>query len=191
MMPERSKALELYSIFEMSYLRLEAMDVFEYCLTEGSPDRMKTFIDHQIMISPPRVELLREVADDLFLRLLALREHHHDIREWVWLTLRDDFDVDISPLAPSNPLDGYHLLEIDTILAFLNQHNPRLDQHDAAMLHQTIEASLQMAARLYADVIMTQELHAYLRDWLDGLYTAHVRYMWANPWETYFHDRIH
>jgi hypothetical protein len=190
-MLEQNRVWGLFSLAEISYLRMEAMDLFERCLTEGSPDHLKTFIDQQILVDPPRVDLLREVADDLHLRLLSLREYHADVREQVLRTLHDDFSIDISALAPANQKESYHLLKAETVFAYLVQQSPRLNSQDTAMLRKTIEASLQMSAHLYADVVMTQDLYHYLLDWLDGLYTVNVRRLWIDPWESYPQERIH
>ncbi|MCB9457222.1 MAG: hypothetical protein H6671_14655 [Anaerolineaceae bacterium] len=190
-MLEQHRVWGLFSLAEISYLRMEAMDLFEQCLTEGSPDHLKSFIDQQIVEDPPRVSLLREVAEDLHLRLLSLREYHADVREQVLRALHDDFSIDISPISPANQMETYHLLEAETIFAYLHQQSPRLNANDVAMLRKTIEASLQMAAHLYADVLMTQELYHYLRDWLDGLYAVNVRRLWIDPWETIPQDRVH
>src|SRR5215813_12055956 len=80
-----------YTFAEVNYLRLEAMDLFERCLTEGKPDFLEAFVERQIMQEPPRLELLREVADELHQRLIGLREHHFDVRERAVRTLREKF----------------------------------------------------------------------------------------------------
>ncbi|MCB9453414.1 MAG: hypothetical protein H6672_18435 [Anaerolineaceae bacterium] len=190
-MLEQNRGWGLFSLAEISYLRIEAMDLFERCLTEGSPVYLKTFLDQQIAENPPRVELLHEVSEDLYLRLLSLQEYHADVREQVLRALRDEFDIDISPLAPANQMETYHLLETETVFAYLHQHSSRLTPQDTVMLRKTIEASLQMAAHLYADVLMTQELYHYLLDWLDGLFAVNIRRSWVDSWETNPQERVH
>src|SRR5690606_25880350 len=83
----------LASLAELNYLRLEAMDLFERCLTEGSPACLETFIEEQLSHEPPRLELLREVGEDLHQRLLSLREYHYDVLERVWVTLSQDYGL--------------------------------------------------------------------------------------------------
>lgn len=65
---------ESYFMSEKDYLRLEAMDLFERCLTEGIPDYLMVFIEQQIVCTPPRLDLLNDMAEDLRGRLVSLRE---------------------------------------------------------------------------------------------------------------------
>jgi hypothetical protein len=90
---------KLFSLVESGHLRIEAMQLFEQCLTNGDASAMMTFIERQLVYEPPRLQLLREIADDLQQRLLSLREYHFDVRERVVSTLSESYDVDISPLT--------------------------------------------------------------------------------------------
>src|SRR5574341_369616 len=149
------QSLGLFSIAELSYLRLEAMDLFERCLTEGKADYLEAFIEQQITQEPPRLQLLRDVAEDLHQRLLSLREYHFDVRDRVLRALRDDFQLDITPIAPANALENYHLLRLDAMLDYVRQQNPRLSSSDEALVRNMLEASLEMASQLHGDMMMT------------------------------------
>lgn len=177
------RALGLFSFAEQSYLRLEAMDLFERCLTEGKPDCLQAFIEQQILQEPPRLQLLRDIAGDLHQRLLSLREYHFDVRDRVLRTLRDDFKVDISPLAPANALESYHLLPLKDVLRRLREQNTNLTDQDAVLLHNMLEASLEMASQLHGDIAMTEHLHAYILDWLNGLHAMAARRAWTGSWD--------
>jgi hypothetical protein len=183
----------LFELAEGNYLRLEAMDLFERCLTEGVPDYLLSFIEQQIAQEPPRVDLLRDVAEDLHQRLLGLREYHFDVRERVLRTLRDDFHLDLAPIAPPNALEKYHLLEAEHVVSFLRQQNPHITRQDEFALRKLVEASVEMAAQLYDDVVMTEEIFLYVMDWLDGLNATFARRFWADDWmEDYnFGTRLH
>lgn len=174
-----SAASGAFSFAELNYLRLEAMDLFERCLTEGKTSPLETFVEQQISQEPPRLELLREVAEDLHQRLLALRESHFDVRERVLRTLYDDFRLDISPLIPLNALESYHRLNLDEVLRFLSQQPPFAD-HDELALRTALDASLGTAAQVHRDVVMTEELYEYVMDWLMGLNATMARRTWAD-----------
>ncbi|MBZ0281241.1 MAG: hypothetical protein K8L97_10910 [Anaerolineae bacterium] len=182
-MLDHFKSLSLFAMAELNYLRMEAMDLFERCLTEGSPDFLTAFIEKQITHDPPRLELLHEIAEDLHQRLLSLREYHFDVRDRVVRMLRTDFHIDLNHFAPVSALENYHHIEIDQLLGFVNSHNPRLTTHDLAMLRQVLDASMEMAAQLHDDVSMTNFLFAYVMDWADGLSVAEMRRSWLNEWE--------
>jgi len=185
------RALGLFSFAEHSYLRSEAMDLFERCLTEGKPDCLQSFIEQQILLEPPRLQLLRDVSEDLHQRLLSLREYHFDVRDRVMRALRDDFKVDITPLAPANALESYHQLSLDNAVQTIRQQNPNLTDQDAVLLHNMLEASVEMAAQLHGDIAMTDHLHAYILDWLNGLNAMVVRRSWTGGWENDTSSGLH
>jgi len=175
------KSLSLFAMAELNYLRMEAMDLFERCLTEGSPDVLTLFIEKQITHDPPRLELLHEIAEDLHQRLLSLREYHFDVRDRVVRMLRTDFQIDLNHFAPA--LENYHRIEIDQLISFVSLHNPRLSSNDLTMLRQVLDASIEMATQLHEDVSMTNFLFGFVMDWADGLSVAEVRRSWLNEWE--------
>ena len=181
-MIENARLESLFQLAELSYLRSEAMDLFERCLTEGSPNYLTVFIEEQIAQDPPRIDVLRDLAVDLHLRLLGLREYHFDVRERVLRTLHDDFHIDLSPLAPPNAMERYHLLELDRVMCFLHDQNPLLTRKEAFLLRKMIEASLEMTARLHQDVTMTQDLFYCVMDWVDGLSATIARRFWGDDW---------
>jgi hypothetical protein len=182
-MLDNFRALGLFSLAELNYLRSEAMDLFERCLTEGSPDFLMAFIERQIVHEPPRLDVLHELAEDLHQRLLSLRESHFDAREQVLRTLRSDFDVDLSPLTPASALHIYHQMNADNALQFISHHNPRLTHRDQLMLRQLLDASLELAAQLHDDIRMTEGLFTYVTDWTFGLSAVSARRTWLNDWD--------
>lgn len=90
----------LYS--DLNALRIEAMSLFERCVTDGTPARLLAFIEAQIAQDPPPVQLLREIADDLHRRLQSLRQLQFDLRAHTLHTLRESFGIDLAPLLPVN-----------------------------------------------------------------------------------------
>ncbi len=173
---------ELFFMGEQDYLRLEAMDLFERCLTEGRSDSLMNFIETQIACDPPRLDLLQQIAEDLHQRLLSLREYHFDVRDRVLRTLRNDFHADLSKFAPPNALDTYHLLELDSMMNYITFQNPRLSSQEMALLRKVLDASLEMASQLRDDVLMTERLFLCLVDWIDALTVTEVRRYWNSDW---------
>jgi hypothetical protein len=169
---------KLFSLAESSHLRIEAMQLFEQSLTNGDASVMVAFIERQLANDPPRIQLLREIADDLQQRLLSLREYHFDVRERVVSTLSESYDVDISPLAPAALLDQYHLLALDDVFALIQETNPALSDNDIAILRKMIDASLHIAAQLHEDIQITRELYDLILDWIEALSATMARQHW-------------
>jgi hypothetical protein len=170
----------LASLAELNYLRLEAMDLFERCLTEGKADFLEGFIEQQISQEPPRLELLREVADDLYQRLLALREYHSDVMERVWRALNDDFGVRLGTVNSADPAETHRHLEHENVMQRLRDYNPQLTQADEVLLREMLDTSLQTAGQLRGDIVMTELLHQYISDWVEGLNATIARRFWAD-----------
>lgn len=171
---------ELQSLAELNNLRREAMRLFEDCLTSGDSEALVKFIEHQIMLDPPRLHLLREIADDLQQRLLSLREHHFDVRERVIVVLAESYHIDISQLAPPDRLDTYHNLPIDSIMQCIRKDADRPPQEELIMLHKMIATSLEMAGQLHSDIEVTEHVHAMVMDWLEGMSSLSMRRQWPN-----------
>lgn len=169
---------ELQSLAELNNLRKEAMRLFEECLTNGAPTAFVKFVEQQITQTPPRLHLLREIADDLQQRLLSLREHHFDVRERVVAMLADSYHIDITRLAPPDRLNCYHNLPIETIMQRVRSHADHLQQDELIMLHKMIAVSLEMASQLFNDIQLTEQLHAMVMDWLEGMSSMSIRRRW-------------
>ncbi|HEX3051006.1 MAG TPA: hypothetical protein VHP83_10160 [Aggregatilineaceae bacterium] len=168
----------LFSLAELNRLRLEAMHLFEQCLTNGDESVFIAFVERQVTHNPPRLQLLRELADDLQQRLLSLQEYHFDVRERVVRALSESYGVDITSLAPPAMLSTYHSLNIETLLDFVNQKNIGLSQDDKVLLRKMVDASLQMAAQLYSDIELTTRLHSLVLDWWEGMNATTARQIW-------------
>ncbi len=165
----------LSDIAEYAQLRIRATELLDRCLTQGDAEQLQAFVEQQIAHDPPRLQLLRELADDLQLRHLSLKEHRFDVRDRIVRLFRD-FGVDITMIAPPAALDEYHCLTTDALLTCAAQQNRPLAPKDAMLLRKAVEASLETAAQLTADIALTERLHRYLLDWLEALNAAEARY---------------
>lgn len=168
----------LLSLIESNHLRLEAMHLFEQCLTNGDDSALVAFIEQQLLHEPPRLQLLRDLADDLQQRLLSLREYHFDVRDRVVRTLSEDYNVDLTALTSPSKLEQYHHLTTDEILTFIHKNDVVLNEDDLPLIRKMVDASLQMAAQLFADIQLTTHLHNLVLDWLEGMNATVARQQW-------------
>ncbi|MBN1286321.1 MAG: hypothetical protein JXB47_13065 [Anaerolineae bacterium] len=167
--------LAFQTMSEYAQLRDQAIELLDLCLTEGEGGPLLAFIDEQIANDPPRIGLLRMLADDLQLRLLSLREYRFDVRDRVVCLFRDDFSVDITDAAPPDGLDHYHLLDPQTLVACVEQQGQAVTEQERLLLLKTAEASIEIVAQLTADVRLAEYLRAYVTDWLQALNTQRSR----------------
>ncbi|MBN1565877.1 MAG: hypothetical protein JXA10_18690 [Anaerolineae bacterium] len=171
---------KLFALTELNHLRLEAVQLFEQCLTQGDLLPMMEFIEKQIVYTPPRLQLLRDITDDLQQRLLSLKEYHFDVRERVVTTLEESYHVNLTTLAPQAKLDRYHHLSQDEIIAHVQAQNPSLNEKDLALIRKLVDASLQMAAQLHNDIQLTTQLFNLVLDWTEGMSVTLAREQWPN-----------
>jgi hypothetical protein len=177
-MLEHFNAFNLFSMAEQNHLRSEAMNLFERCLTEGTPHYLRVFIEEQI--AADRIEVLRDVCEDLYQRLLGLRAYHLDVYDRALRALKQDYGVDLQALAPA---DTYHLLALEEALSFILHENPASALQQKRHARRLLEASLELAAQLQRDIHMTEELVQSITDWMDALGAALARRYWAADWE--------
>lgn len=166
----------LSSLAELNYMRLEAMDLFERCLTEGKPDSLIAFIERQISKDPPRVDLLREVAEDLHQRLMGLHDYYLDIWGRTISTLGSDYGLEFDRKVTSAPFSRF---EVENILARVKEKNPPVSSQDETVLRKMLDQSVETAVQLRADIGMTERLYVYICDWVDGLSATIARRYWA------------
>lgn len=150
-------------------LRMEAVETIEHCLTRGEDAEFVAFMEAQITSRPPRLDLLRDVADELLMRLLALRQQRDDVRDRVVRMLLDEYGIDVSGRYPADAPEQYERLSVDEII------NPALHDlseaaaQDLPLIRKTVQASLEMVRQLAADIRLTERLHQAVADWLRGL----------------------
>jgi hypothetical protein len=154
------------------------MNLFERCLTEGTPHYLRVFIEEQI--AADRIEVLRDVCEDLYQRLLGLRAYHLDVYDRALRALKQDYGVDLRALAPA---DTYHLLTLDQTISFICSQNAAAAVQQVRDLRKLLEPSLELAAQLQRDICMTEELVQSITDWMDALGAALARRYWVADWE--------
>jgi hypothetical protein len=169
----------LFSLAELNNLRLEAMHLFEQCLTSGDTSPLVTFIESQLVHEPPRIQLLRDLADDLQQRLLSLKEYHFDVRDRVIRTFSDQYGVDLTTVMPPDALSRYHQLTADAVLDYARSR-VSISDADLVLLRKLVDASLHMAAQLNNDVMLTTQLHTLVLDWMEGMNATIARRYWTS-----------
>ncbi len=169
----------LFEMAEQAQLRILALDLFDRCLAEGNAAPIVAFVEHHVAGDPPQLQLLRDFAEDLQLRLLSLRSNYYDVRNNVVRTFTEGYGVDISPLVPANALERYHLIDPQQVLAYALQHGAVLSTQDKLLLGKLLEVSIKTAERLHNDIQFTTDLQNMVLDWFDALSSTVGRRYWS------------
>lgn len=157
---------------DLNALRIEAMSLFERSMKDGTPARLLAFVEAQIALDPPPVQLLREIADDLHRRLQSLRQLQFDLRAHTLHTLHENFGIDLAPLLPVNGFDPH--LSVDVILARLLPDGAP----DEMSLRHTLETTFEASLRVTDDILMVEGLYDFLIDWATALSVHSARGAW-------------
>lgn len=179
---------------EIDLLRGEALNLYDHCLVERTPIYMVRFIERQLSQTPPRLQLLRGIADDLQQRLFTLRDSHFDVREKVVNTFQHIYDIDITPVIPPDQLDSYHEVNPNAIIDFVLLNGTKLGPEETKLLMGMIRASCRTAAQLQADINLTSYVRELIADWLNALSIRSARYdlSWlTNDFRNPMHDVLH
>jgi hypothetical protein len=72
-MLDRVQVFDTNPYRNLQHLRLEAMQALERCIAETEVQIMESFLEAQLILEPPPIELLREIAEDVQGRLYYLK----------------------------------------------------------------------------------------------------------------------
>ncbi len=136
---------------EFQLLRFEAIETLEYCLTKGDSTAFLEFLESQVLSSPPRLELLRNIADELHLRLLRLREQQLDMGQQISAALVEHSSDPSQQGLSVRPELGAQLLSFPT--------------EEFPPLSKAIRSLLAVAHQLAADIQIAEELYQTVMDW--------------------------
>jgi hypothetical protein len=139
---------------EFQLLRFEAIETLEDCLTKGDGTAFLAFLEAQLLSSPPRLELLRSIADELHLRLLRLREQQLDTGQQLSAALLKQGVTPPSSLA-TQPT-ALERSQAQTSTALVGEFPP---------LSTTVRSLLNMAHQLATDIQIAEELYQTVMDW--------------------------
>lgn len=165
----------LFSLATFQTMRLEALDLFDRCLAESKPEYLEHFLEQQVTLDPPPLELLSQIAEDVHQRLLVLRQQQFDARDHFRRTLQHQYGFDVSPFFPPDPLE-YHRLNLDEAMRFIGDQHPEI----RPVLRQLLQDALSNAAQLYVEMTLADHLYNFVMDWLMALHIVSVRGAWAD-----------
>lgn len=164
--------LESQNLEAPNILREEAGKLYERCLTEGNITVLRAFIEQQLTQSPPPLELLYAISNDLHQRLIGLRRYYFDVRDNLVQTFWKNYQTDIAPLTPAEHLNRFHLL---TAAALVSAVNHVLSLEENILLTRIVQTALEMGAQLQRDIDLTVQLQNMLEDWLTAFQISTAR----------------
>jgi hypothetical protein len=169
---ERTQTLPMV---EINALRMEAMAIYERCLTESGLGLFERFLERHLIEDPPPVALLNEISDDLFQRLQSLRQAQFEVREGLLTTAKQRFHVELSEHLPLRELDHLASIAPECLTASLANALPAAEQRALAAI---LEDARLAAARLAGHRALTEQLYKNVMDWATALHVIAIRDQW-------------
>lgn len=169
---ERSQSLPMV---EINALRMEAMAIYERCLTDSGLSLFERFLERQLITTPPPVALLNEISDDLFQRLQSLRQAQFEVRESLLITSQQRFHVELADVLPLRDLDHLPDIAPERVAACLSDALP---QSERLALAAALEEARVAALRLAAQRTLTEQLYKSVMDWATALHVVAIREHW-------------
>lgn len=176
---ERDQTLPMV---EINVLRMEAMALYERCMTDGTTTPFERFLERHLVQTPPPVALLNEMSDDLFQRLQSLRQSQFEVRDRMLHSARHDFQVELSEAFPLRELDQFALLPPAALRERLPCPPAAIER---AALTAAVEEAQRAARKLEIQRVLTEELYEGVMDWATALHVIAVRGQWRD-----FHEPI-
>jgi hypothetical protein len=174
-----NNTFDLFYVLEVEHLRLQALERYEQCLVEQTPQQLEQFIEEQIGILPPPLYLLQRIADDLQQRLVTLQAHQQSASNYVVELLALHHDFDIYELLPDEQIERLFEVPTSVVLACME---PTLHGDEREQLRQTLHNSRHIGRQLQRDVELTLYLLHMILDWSHALSIDYTR---AHPlWHT-------
>jgi hypothetical protein len=154
-------------------LLAQGRDLYERCIQLGNATLMLQFIEEQIAQQPPRTSVMRELCDELGQKLLGLQEQYFESRDRVLYLIRTRFSLDLTPLVVPKP-EVYHQLPIDDLITSIIRQKP-LTHEEESRLRRILKVSHVMAAQVFNDAAITEQIWRALDEWLRALATQNAR----------------
>lgn len=174
---QKSKATVFsdFSTEEPDLLTEQALDLFDRCLTEGDPEPITAFIQRQVIVEPPDLDLFRRLVDALQQRILSLRTSLYTLREEVLAVFKGNFDIDLSSSIPIDNSGNYSLMTPDQFLMqVLDKLADTTPEQAKALLELGMNA-IESYDRLQEDIELAVDLQEMILDWLEVLATVESR----------------
>lgn len=174
---DRSQSLPMV---ELNALRMEAMAVYERCLTECATAPFERFLERQLIQSPPPVALLNEISDDLFQRLQSLRQAQFDMRDRLLSAAQQGFHVELGATLPLRDIDQLAELQAHKVAG---SRAFKLTAKNREALAVLLEDTREAATRLSSQRTITEQLYSNVMDWATALHVLVIRDQWRTPHE--------
>ncbi len=162
-MASKSSA-NIYSIVEKAYYRLQAGDVINHCLEDGSTDPVHEMIQELVLAGPQSLAAVREILGEADKRKAQVHDDLNQVMNQLSIILKG-YGITVDKQGGSQILQN---LNEQGLLRMLDDQKIKEQDARTGSL-QVWRDSQDLLSTLRAKIRLLNQIENYLQDWLWGL----------------------
>jgi len=154
----------VYSIVEKAYYRLQAGDVINHCLEDGSTEPVHEMIQELVLAGPQSLDALREILGEAIKRKAQVHDDLNQVTNQLSIILKG-YGLTLDELGGSQVLQSLKEHELLTML----DEQEVVDKEARSGSVQVWKDSQELLHTLMVKIELLDNIETYLQDWLWGL----------------------
>ena len=154
----------IYSIVEKAYFRLQAGDVINHCLEDGSTEPVHEMIQELVVAGPQSLDALREILGEAQKRKAQVHDDLNQVTNQIAIILKG-YGVTLDKQGSNQLLQSINEHELQSMLD--EQKIVEKEARSGSM--QVLRDSQELLNTLKAKIQLLDHIETYLQDWLWGL----------------------
>ena len=160
----------IYSLVEKAYFRLQAGDVLNHCIEDGSTFPIHEMIQEMVLAGPQSLEALREILGEAIKRKSQVHDDLNQVTNQLSIILKG-YGISLES-KQGNPL--VQVLTEDQLAALMDEQGVMEEGTRTSSL-QVMKDSRELISTLNGKIQLLENIETYLQDWLLGLTYQSIR----------------
>ena len=157
-------AASIYAIVEKAYFRLQAGDVINHCLEDGSSAPVHALIQEMVLAGPQSLDALRAILGETAKRKAQVHDDLNQVTNQLAVILKG-YGVALEKVGGSQALQS---MTEQQLLYMLDEQNI-IEKEARLGSIQVWKESQELLTTLIAKIRLLDQIETYLQDWLWGL----------------------
>lgn len=157
-------SISIYSIVEKAYFRLQAGDVINHCLEDGSTEPVHEMIQELVVAGPQSLDALREILGEAQKRKAQVHDDLNQVTNQIAIILMG-YGVALDKQGSNQMLQSINEHELQSML----DEQKIVEKEARSGSLQVLRDSQELLNTLKAKIQLLDHIETYLQDWLWGL----------------------
>lgn len=160
----------IYSIVEKAYFRLQAGDVLNHCIEDGSTHPIHEMIQEMVLAGPQSLEALREILGEAIKRKSQVYDDLNQVTNQLSIILKG-YGISLEGQGGNQLV---HVLTEDQLTALMDEQGV-VEKETRLSSLQVMKDSRELINTLNGKIQLLENVETYLQDWLLGLTYQSIR----------------